>query len=155
MRQLAAIEKRRVENKFNPGLYAPGCRAAGERAQVFVPERGGNVAVFQFQAVEYFPVVTRGTGLHKSKVCICLTILAWHFFKFWQALRAAKAAFQHRRVLRLGGGACARGAIRFFHFSIQRLFRIGEGFGAFQNGQDVHRFWGSCCRTAHRIEPHR
>ena len=46
--QLATIVKRSVKNELNPRLYAPCCRAAGERAQVFVPERGGDVAIFQF-----------------------------------------------------------------------------------------------------------
>ncbi len=117
MPQLATIVKRSIENELDAGLYAPCRRAACERTQVFVPERSRNVAVFQFKAVEYFPVVARGSGRHKTEVGICLAILAGHFFKFWQALYSAKAAFQHRRVLRPGGGACARGAIIFFHLT--------------------------------------
>ena len=124
MRPLAAIVKRSVENELNPGLYAPCCRAAGERAQVFVPERGGDVAIFHAKRVEYFPVVARGAWWHEPEVSVCLAILARHFFEFRRAFRAAKAAFQHRRVLRLGGGECSRGAIRFFHTI--GLFRISR-----------------------------
>lgn len=43
---LATIVKRSVKNELNPCLYPPRRRAAGERAQVLVTERGGNVAVF-------------------------------------------------------------------------------------------------------------
>lgn len=60
--ELAAIEKRGVENELNPGLYPPCCRAACERAQVFVPERLRDCSVAQPHEIQYFPVVARGAG---------------------------------------------------------------------------------------------
>lgn len=115
--QLASIVKRSVKNELNPRLYAPCCRAAGECAQVFVPERGGNVTVFQFQSVKDFPVVARRSGRNEPKVSICLAILAGHFFAFGQAFSPAKSAFKHRRVFRLGGGRFRHGSSIFFHAS--------------------------------------
>jgi hypothetical protein len=116
--ELAAIEKRGVKNELNARFNSPRRSAARKGVQGFVPERVRDCPVAQPHEIQNFAVVARRTGRDEPEVGVCLAILAGQFFQFGGAWVAAKAAFQHRRVLRLGGGACARGAIRFFHFCL-------------------------------------
>lgn len=110
-RELATIVKRRVENKFYPGFDTFCSRAAGKSVEVFVAERLRNCPVAQTHKIQDFPVVARSAGRNEPKVGVCLTIPAGQFFQFGGAFRAAKSAFQHRRVFRLGGGHFRHGAI--------------------------------------------